>query len=543
MSAGSESTGGESPQGAVPHMTPEEFRRIGRDVVDFIADYMERAEALPVTSETKPGELFASLPKHAPETGQGEGAWDGILADLSALILPALTHWQSPRFFGYFPCNASGPAILGELVSAGLNVNGMNWATGPAVTELEMRMMDWIGEAIGLPEPFLFGSAGHGAEGGGVIQGTASEATLIAILAGRRRVLAGADDADLSERCVVYASDQAHSSVMKGAMIAGLAEDASDLRRVRFIRSGDGTADAELAMDARALSAAMERDLADGLLPCCVVATVGTTSTGAIDRIPEIADVVTDVGGAHAGGGCWLHVDAAHAGSACVCPEHRWVITGVERADSMNFNPHKSLLVNFDCSLMWTQDRRSLTSALSIDPEYLRDPVRDDRGQVRAINYRDWQVPLGRRMRALKVWFVLRHYGLEGLRAYIREQVRLGALFESWVRADERFEIAAPRHLQLVCFRLRGQNGSGHEGGGEGENEMNRRLLSRINAGGRVFLSHAAIPDRALDGAGDERFVLRFAVGASSCREAHVREAWRVIQTCADEVSAESGRS
>jgi len=516
--------------GGVPHMTPDEFRRVGRRMIDFVADYMERARELPVTSQTTPGELFSSLPHHAPEASGGEEVWDEILADLERDILPALTHWQSPGFFGFFPCNASGPAILGELVSAGLNVNGMNWATGPAVTELEMRMMDWMGEAIGLPASFLFGDAGHASEGGGVIHGTASEATLSAMLAGRRRVVAAAGGHEralearaedqlgdhLGERCVVYASDQAHSSVMKGAMIAGLAQDADDLRRVRFIRSG-GSEAGDLAIDAGALREAMQRDIADGLLPCCVIATVGTTSTGAIDSINDLADVIEGVSAP----GCWLHVDAAHAGAACVCPEHRWIIGGIERADTFNFNPHKSLLINFDCSLLWTRDRASLTSALSVNPEYLRDPE----GALCAIDYRDWQVPLGRRMRALKVWFVLRRYGLDGLRAYIREQVRLAELTESWIRSDDRFELCAPRHLQLVCFRLRAGD------------EASRRLLGRVNAGREIFLSHTTV--RApQDGAG-ERFVLRLAVGAASCTAADVERAWRVITSRAGEILAE----
>ena len=498
------------------HMTPDQFRELGHRLVDWVASYMEQPDRWPVQSAAQPGDVLRQLPDDPPQEPGAPDEWDAIVRDLDDIILPGLTHWQSPGFLGYFPCQASGPAILGELVSAGLNVNGMSWATSPAATELEMRVTDWMAGAIGLPESFMFGRAGFASPGGGCIQGTASEATLIALLAGRSRVLHRPGRTVAPDRLVVYASTQAHSSVLKAAMIAGLARDADDTSRVRFVAT-----DADLAMDPGALADAMTDDLAAGRHPCCVVATVGTTSSGAFDPIAKIAGALEDVGVTD---DCWLHVDAAHAGAACICPEHRWILDGVGRADSIVFNPHKALLTNFDCSLLWTRDRASLTRALSVSPEYLRTPAT---GPGRTIDYRDWQIPLGRRFRALKLWFVMRHYGVEGLRAFVRGQIRMAVLFESLVRADQRFEICAPRHLQLVCFRMTGPPGIDPEL----LNARNRELLERINLTGRVFLSHTTLPSP--DG-GPERFVLRLAVGSTSCRDEHIRTAWDIVRREAD---------
>jgi aromatic-L-amino-acid decarboxylase len=479
-------------------MTSEEFRRAGHELVDWIAAYWERLkegdERLPVLSRVKPGEIAGMLRAEAPEHGE---SWERIFEDFERVVMPGITHWQSPGFFGFFPANASGPAVLGELLSAGLGVQGMLWATSPAATEVETRMLDWMGRAIGLAPRFLSESE----DGGGVIHGTASEAVLVAVLAARHRTVHSSQHTSEKARLVVYASSQAHSSVVKAAMIAGIAAGPEDRVGMRLI----GT-DAGLRMDPGMLERAIAEDEAAGRVPVMVCATVGTTSSTAIDPVRAIGEVCRRHG-------VWLHVDAAYAGSACVCPEFRHIIDGVELADSFCFNPHKWLLTNFDCSLLWTSDRKSLTGALSITPEYLKNAA-SQAGAV--IDYRDWQIPLGRRFRALKLWFVMRHYGLEGLRAHIREGVRLAALFESLVRADARFEVAAERTLGLVCFRLVG---------GEAETR-NKRLLGASNGGGRIYLTHTVLP-----GVG---YVLRMAIGGTFTREEDVRRAWDVIRACAD---------
>jgi aromatic-L-amino-acid decarboxylase len=499
-------------------MSSESFRALGHALIDWIADYHAGVGERPVRSATLPGEVLAQLPANAPETGED---WRIIIADLDRVIVPGLTHWQSPNFFAYFPANGSFPGILGDLVSTGLGVNGMLWATSPAATELEVRVLDWLGGMIGLPPEFLSASE----SGGGVIQGTASEATLVALVAARARAMRNhaprAATTDLASRLVLYTSPQAHSSVVKAAMIAGLAAHPEDRRRVRMVEVDD-----TYAMRPDALAAAIARDDEAGLVPFFVCATVGTTSSTAIDPLEAIGPICRghDAGGPHGQGGIWLHVDAAMAGAACVCPEHRGLIKGVEHADSFCFNPHKWLLTNFDCDCLWTRDRASLINALSVTPEYLRNEA-SEAGRV--IDYRDWQIPLGRRFRALKLWFVIRHYGVEGLRAYIREHLRIAALFEAWVRADQRFEVIAPRTITLVCFRLKPRPGESVEAC----NERNKRLLEAINATGRALLSHTVLPVR-----GQSSYILRMAIGAMHTREDHVRAAWALIERLAGEV-------
>jgi aromatic-L-amino-acid decarboxylase len=434
-----------------------------------------------------PGEIASMMPGAAPESGE---AWEAIEADIDRVVMPGVTHWQSPSFFGYFPCGSCYEAVLGELLSAGLGVQGMVWQSSPSCTEMETVVMDWLGRLIGLPEAFL----SAGGVGGGVIQGTASEAVLVALVAARERaVRAGA-----SGPFVVYASDQAHSSVAKAATIAGLGP--AGLRRVPV--------DGRWRMDPSALERMIAEDRAAGRTPIMVCATLGTTGVGAVDPLGPIGEVCEREG-------VWLHVDAAWAGAALVCDEHRWMIEGVERADSFNFNPHKWLLVNFDCSALWVRDRRWLTDALSIDPEYLRNKA-SEAGVV--IDFRDWQIPLGRRFRALKLWFVLRGYGAQGLRAYIREHVRLAELFEDWVRGDERFQLIS-RSLSLVCLTLRAGD------------DAARAMMERVNDGGEVFLSHTTAPV-----GGAERYVIRMAIGAPATREAEVRGAWDVLRAAAGSV-------
>jgi len=427
------------------------------------------------------------------------------------VVLPGLTHWQSPSFFAYFPANASGPAVLGELLSAGLGVQGMLWSTSPAATELETRVLDWLCELTGLPESYRSSTG----TGGGVIQGTASEAALVAMVAARARVLRKLGrEAEL----VAYVSTQTHSSVLKAAMLAGVVRNQEDTVHLRLLET-----DAHQALRPEVLERFIREDLAAGRQPFFVCATLGTTSSGAMDPLGPIGEALERTGFTAAGG--WLHVDAAWAGSALVCPEHRGMLAGVEAADSFAFNPHKWLLTNFDCNAFYTRDRQSLLEALSVMPEYLRNAASAS-GSV--IDYRDWQIPLGRRFRALKLWFVLRHYGAKGLREYIREHVRLAECFAFWVEGDERFELAAPRSLSLVCFRLKPRPGEEPAA----TDARNRSLLERLNAGGKVFLTHTVLP--GVEG-GPGRYVLRMAIGSPRTEERHVRAAWDRLAALARE--------
>lgn len=516
------------PAAPPPAMSPDEFRRLGHRAVDWIADYWSSLGSLPVLSRVAPGEVRSMLPPDPPERGAGEAGYDAVFADLSRIIVPGLTHWQSPNFFAFFPANASTPGVIGELLSAGLGVQGMLWATSPACTELETLTLDWLAKATGLPEKFLSTSA----HGGGAIQGTASEATLVALLSARRRALraigGSAGDSSREHALVMYASTQAHSSVMKAAMIAGLATGPDDKRRVRLIDT-----DEDYAMDAAAIEHAMRDDISRGLVPCCIVASVGTTGTTSIDPVDAIASSIANVfDRVPPVARPWLHVDAAHAGAACVCPEMRWIFRGVERADSLCFNPHKWLLTNFDCDAYWTSDRESLIGAMSITPEYLRNSATES-GAV--IDYRDWQVPLGRRFRALKLWLVMRHFGLEGLRAHVRSHIAMAEWFEARVREDDRFEVAAPRTMNLVCFRLRGE--------GAESDARNKALMDRMNRSGELYLTHTVlprVPSAAPAGSSSHRLggrlVLRMAIGASTTTHAHVERAWDRIRNAASTV-------
>lgn len=503
-----------------PHMPPSDFRRIAREMIEFIASYWESVEGFPVnppaTGAIEPGDIARRFPSTAPEPSAAPGEWDRILADLDDVIMPGLTHWQSPHFYGYFPSNVSAPAVLGELVAAGLGQQGMLWSTSPACTEVETVIVGWMARLLGLPD--AMGSAGPASPGGGIILGTASEATLTAMVAARdraRRALkAVGDPRATTPHLTLYTSTQAHSSVIKAAMVAGLADGPNDRAHIRLIDVDD-----HQRMRADLLSEAIRADLAAGRVPFFVSATMGTTGTTAVDPLDLIAQHVRTqeavgsdpTGSAHIP--IWLHCDAAHSGACLICPELRWMSRGLHRFDSFCFNPHKWLLTNFDCDLFYVADRRWLTDALSITPEYLRNAA-SDAGSV--IDYRDWQVPLGRRFRALKLWFVLRHYGAEGLRAHVREHIRLASLFERWVREDARFELMAQRTCNLVCFRLRG------------DDAISRRLMDALNRSGRMFLSHTVVSTPA-----GSRLVLRMAIGATATREEHVRSAWALIQEVA----------
>jgi aromatic-L-amino-acid decarboxylase len=470
------------------HMSPEEFRRQGHALVDWIARYQEEVEKYPVLSTVKPGEILAKLPAAPPQQGE---SFEAMLADVDRLIMPGITHWQSPNFFAYFPANNSGPSILGELLSAGLGVQGMLWSTSPACTELETRVLDWVAEMLGLPARFRSTSAG-----GGVIQDSASGAVLCALLAARER--ATACDSNLhgtDPRLTVYCSPQAHSSIEKAVRIAGIGT-----ARLRKIET-----DHEHRLRPDLLEAEMQRDVAAGLRPCFAVATIGTTSSTAFDPLGEIAAVCRkhDV---------WFHVDGAMAGSAAVCPEFRHLQRGLELADSYAFNPHKWLFTNFDCDCFYVADRAALIRALSILPEYLRNKATES-GAV--IDYRDWQVPLGRRFRALKLWFVIRHYGVEGLRFHIRRHVALAQYFAQRIATSTEFRLCAQVPLNLVCFA--------HRRG----DDFTRQLLEALNATGRLFLTHTTL---------NGHYVMRFCVGQTHTEERHVEAAFELIQQTATQL-------
>jgi aromatic-L-amino-acid decarboxylase len=468
------------------HMTPDQFRRYGRAVVDWIADYYEQIESFPVVSQVEPGQIRASLPPEPPQQGE---PFDAILRDVEDLILPGITHWQSPNFFAYFPANASGPSMLGELLSAGLGVQGMMWATSPACTELETHVLDWMAGMLGLPAKFESDGTG-----GGVIQDSASSASLCALLAARERATGYAsNERGADGRLVAYASTQTHSSVEKAVLIAGIGRE-----NLRLIGVDGG-----FAMRPDLLARQIRQDRAAGLLPAFVCATVGTTSSNAVDPLPEIGPICREEG-------LWLHVDAAMAGTAALCPEYRHLHDGLELADSYCFNPHKWMFTNFDCDCFYVGDRAALIRTLSILPEYLRNKATES-GAV--IDYRDWQIPLGRRFRALKLWFTIRHYGVEGLRFHVRRHVELAQAFARWVEADPRFELAVPPPLNLVCFR--------HVGG----DAINGRILERLNASGELYFTHTK-----LGGA----LTLRLCVGQTHTEARHVEAAWRRIQLTAE---------
>ncbi len=471
------------------HMTPDEFRSWGYRAVDWVADYLTSLDSRPVRSQVEPGEIRALLPPAAPVDGE---RFETILADLDRLILPGITHWQSPSFFAYFPANASGPAIIADLISAGLGVQGMLWATSPACTELEAHVLDWMVDLLELPGRFK--SIGTG---GGVIQDTASSATLCALLAARERATGfDSNRQGLRRTLTAYASGEAHSSIEKAAKIGGIG--VSNLRLIEV--------DERFAMRPRALEQAIATDRAAGHLPFFVCATVGSTSSSAVDPVRAVGEI-------SAREGLWLHVDAAYAGSAAVCPEFRALQDGLELADSYCFNPHKWLLTNFDCDCLFVADRAALINTLSVLPEYLKNRATET-GAV--FDYRDWQVPLGRRFRALKLWFVIRHYGVAGLQRHIRHHVALAREFADRVRASDDFELCAPVPLGLVCFR--------HRAG----DALNQQLMDSLNASGKLYLTHTRLGDR---------LVLRLAVGGTYTERRHVEQAWARIRETAERLA------
>ncbi len=475
-------------------MTPDEFRQHGHDLIDWIADYLEGVGDRRVTSRVEPGEVRTQLPAHPPREPE---PFSAVMADVERVITPALTHWQHPDWFAYWPANNSYPSILGELLSAGFGVQGMSWVTSPACTELETLMLDWMVELLDLPAGFGSTSA----TGGGVIQGSASEATLVAILAARWRATGGRvnHDGDTT-RLVAYSTSQAHSSVEKGLRIAGIGND-----RLRIVAH-----DESFAMRADALDEMMRADRAAGLVPFFVCSTHGTTSSMAFDPTPELGPMCRHHG-------VWLHVDGAMSGIAALVPEHRWVNDGLALVDSYCTNPHKWMGVNFDCTLFWTVDRSALLGALSILPEYLRS-VAAESGAV--VDYRDWQIPLGRRFRALKLWFSIRCDGLAAFQPMIRHHVGLTQELAALVRADGRFEIVAPHPLNLLCLAVRADDI-------DAANMATDLLIERANESGDVLLTRTVLGGRS---------VLRFSIGARTTQRHHVLQAWRLLTALADDL-------
>lgn len=502
------------------HMDIEAFREHGKAMIDWVADYWSGVEREAVVSRAKPGGVRGRLGERAPELGED---WSQIVRDLDDIVMPGITHWQHPRFFAFFSANTSGPAVLGDLASSGLGVQGMLWQTSPACTEVETRVLDWLAQMIGLPASFQHGDTegveGNGG-GGGVIQGTASESTLTALVAARDGAIArlGArGEHSWSGRVAVYTSTQAHSSVVKAAQVCGIGRE-----MVRLIEVDD-----DLAMDPACLERAILADLEIGIEPAFVCATLGTTSTGAMDPVGAVGEVVRRVA-AHA----WVHIDAAWAGSAFVCEELRVGMNEMEMVDSFVFNPHKWLLTNFDCSAFFVRGSErldELLSSLSINPEYLRNEASAS-GAV--VDYRDWHVPLGRRFRSLKLWFVIRHYGVEGLRRFIRDHVRAAEALERVARTDDRFEVVS-RSLALVCLRVLPPAGCDAEEG----DALTMRVMDRVNKSGEAYFTHTAVSV-----AGATRVVLRFNVGGTLTEAVHVREGWAAIQRALDaELGTDTG--
>jgi aromatic-L-amino-acid decarboxylase len=470
-------------------MNPDDFRRHGHQLVDWMAAYMRDVSGLPVTPALRPGDITRQLPASPPEAGE---PFDTLMQDFTRIIVPGMTHWNHPGWFAYFPGNNSPPSILAEMLTATLGAQCMSWATSPAATELEQVTMDWLRQMLGLPEGFT-----------GVIQDTASTATLVALLSARERATnhaAGVTGlAGTGTRLTVYASGEAHSSIDKGVKLAGYGLE--QLRRVPV--------DQAYAMMPDALDRIIAADRKAGLVPACVVATVGTTSSTAVDPVARIGEVCRR----HA---VWLHVDAAYAGTAAIVPELRHLFDGIEQADSFVFNPHKWMLVNFDCSAYFVRDRETLLRTFQVTPEYLRTAE-----DAEVVNYRDWGIQLGRRFRALKLWFVIRSYGLEGLRALIRKHVALAHELARKIDEMPGFELMAPVHFGLVCFRYRPPGVSDQKA-----DWLNRELLLRVNSTRRVHLTHTELTGR---------YVIRMAIGQRQSEREHVMEAWQLIQAAAVE--------
>lgn len=470
-------------------MDKDEFRQFGYKFVDWVADYLTDMTKFPVLSQVEPGEIRSQLPPQPPIQGE---SLEILFQDFKEIILPGVTHWQHPFWFAYFPATNSPPSILAELLTAGIGAQCMIWQTSPAAAELEEVVLDWLRQILGLPEGMA-----------GVIQDTASTATLCALLTAREKATNfEANQKGLKKPLVVYASEEAHSSVEKGVKIAGYGKE-----NLRYIPT-----DEAFAMVPSRLEESIDRDRERGLEPACVVATLGTTSSTAIDPLAPIGKICRRHG-------LWLHVDAAYAGTAAILHEKKEMLEGAEFIDSFVFNPHKWMFTNFDCSAYFVKDPGDLIRTFEINPEYLKTGL--DR-QVK--KFRDWGIQLGRRFRALKLWFVIRYYGVEGLQKMIREHIRLAQMFKGWVEGHKHFELMAPVNLSLVCFRL---NDGRNE---EALNSLNQQFLKSLNQTGKVFLTHTSLRGK---------YVLRMAIGSRTTEKQHVKEAWELILNKAAEVLKE----
>jgi aromatic-L-amino-acid decarboxylase len=454
-------------------MTPDEFRRCGHQAIDWVADFLANPERYPVLARVKPGDLTDALPAHGPEQGEPP---ECLLADFERLIVPAVTHWNHPGFMAYFANSGSAPGILGELLASALNVNGMLWKSCPAVVELEQVTLRWLRQWTGLPEDWF-----------GQIFDTASVGSMHALAAAREAIEPTSRTKGMPPDLVVYTSEQAHSSIEKGAIAIGFGQE--HVRKVPV--------DAQFRMRLDALAAMIEQDRAAGRRPCVVAATVGTTATTSVDPVPAIAEICRAQS-------IWLHVDAAYAGSAAVAEEFRWALDGCEHADSMVVNPHKWMLTPVDCSVFYTRRPDVLRRAFSLVPDYLataEDP--------RAVNLMDYGVALGRRLRALKLWFVMRSYGREGIAAMIREHVRMAQTIAARVDAHPRFERTAPTPFSTICFRYLGSD------------DENRQIQERVNETGEFFISGTKLHGR---------YTLRMAIGNMHTTQAHIDRVWELIQ-------------
>ncbi len=465
----------------------KDFRKHAHELVDWMADYLQDVENLPVKSMVKPGEIYQQIPAKAPGTGE---SMQQIMRDFQQIILPGITHWQSPNFFAYFPANSSYASLLGEMLTATLGAQCMIWDTSPAAAELEERMIEWLRNLLGLPEQFT-----------GAIQDTASTATLTAILTAREQAthyssnLTGLQN---TKTFRIYCSEEAHSSVEKAVAIAGIGRE--NMVKVAV--------DDAFRMNPEALSVNIAKDREHGFTPLCVVATLGTTGVTAIDPLAAIGEVCKQQN-------IWLHVDAAFAGTALVLPEFRWMIAGIENVDSFVMNPHKWMFTNFDCSAYFVRDKEALLRTFAILPEYLKT---ESRGSVN--DYRDWGIQLGRRFRALKLWFVLRNFGIDGIRERLRNHIALADEFARRIEQQPDFEMMAPRHLSLVCFRYHPE----HITNEDEINKLNTNLLKKLNATGRVYLTHTKVGGK---------YTLRVVVGQTYVKKQHVDAAWDLIlQTC-----------
>ncbi|HHU99450.1 MAG TPA: pyridoxal-dependent decarboxylase [Bacteroidales bacterium] len=475
-------------------MDSNEFRRYGHEIVEWIARYFENVEQYPVKSGVRPGEIKNALPELPPS---GSESFDLFMKDFDEVIMPGITHWQSPNFFAYFPANSSPPSVLAEMLTAALGAQCMLWETSPAGTELEERMMEWLRSMMGIPPEFE-----------GVIQDSASSSTLAALITAREKVTRYRSNREgLSDtgRMRIYVSGQTHSSVEKGAGIAGFGRD--NLVRVE-VRS-------DFSMDPEALERAIERDIASGYIPCCAIATLGTTGVTAIDPLRAMGEICRKHG-------IWLHVDAAIGGTALLLPEMRWMADGIEYADSLVFNPHKWMFTNFDCSVYFVRDAASLIRSFEILPEYLKTRTR---GEVN--DYRDWGIPLGRRFRALKLWAVIRSYGVEGLQSLIREHLRLAKMLAGLIEADRDFRLMAPVTLNTLCFRYCPAGM-----GDEDANTLNEKINHALNDTGKIYLTHTKV---------DGRYVLRMVTAQTGVTERHVRQAWDLIRETASALSSQNG--